>query len=553
MTQFTELPIANQSGLQYRQKTNSVLQALNSSNAGEVAPTVIEAYMTWLDTSTTPPTTRRRDASNTAWDDVSPVLTNDLSSTDPLKGASLIGYKATGVGTAETNLFDKLNTSKSVFDYGAVMDGIVDDTAAITAFLDDGHRVVYVPSGKILKISAMNLATRRSGDNYLFVGDGRNASKIRCTLSDGSTLFDNPRIGFHLKGVTVENMESDGTTIRKQGKCLDAAATGAAFWLLDDLRIVGFRNQGKIRQSIWCTIGDLECSDYLETPVDFVRQLKDGSEPTGGWNEFPSGWFNNALRIGNYLCRRGQYGPTISGAIDSIDVLTCEALTIDGPSIEGKSASDRVRGLHITTLYTEAIPGKQIKFKNTVRCSIGTWFHQGGAIGTPSAAAIELNGAEVRIDEVFGQDYYSQGAVLSNGSILRGNVSGSLSSEANRYVKDSTSRVVNNGQLEGVKRWNNVNIVASGTATLIDALPDDDGLYSIKMGVIQDGTVTRVKAWELYKFNSSTVVQELSTNTTTGSPTISTSGNNLVITNTVALALQVDVVVINHRQISSLQ
>lgn len=72
MSQTTEIQIQNQNGLAFRTKLNQMLSALNTSFSGTVAPTVTEAGMVWLDTSTSPAVLRRRNDSDTAWD-VHPV------------------------------------------------------------------------------------------------------------------------------------------------------------------------------------------------------------------------------------------------------------------------------------------------------------------------------------------------------------------------------------------------------------------------------------------------------------------------------------------------
>lgn len=47
---------------------NEVFQAILTNSAGPVAPNETSAHMTWLDTSTSPWTLRRRNAANNAWD-----------------------------------------------------------------------------------------------------------------------------------------------------------------------------------------------------------------------------------------------------------------------------------------------------------------------------------------------------------------------------------------------------------------------------------------------------------------------------------------------------
>ena len=72
------------------------------------------------------------------------ILRSDLaSSSDPLRGATLVGYRGRDVAT-------KLSERESVKDHGALGDGVTDDTAAViaarTAALANGT-TFYFPAG----------------------------------------------------------------------------------------------------------------------------------------------------------------------------------------------------------------------------------------------------------------------------------------------------------------------------------------------------------------------------------------------------------------------
>lgn len=60
--------IANQSGLEFRQDLNNALSAIVTQNSGVVAPTNTFAGMKWLDTSSSPPIEKRRNAADSAWE-----------------------------------------------------------------------------------------------------------------------------------------------------------------------------------------------------------------------------------------------------------------------------------------------------------------------------------------------------------------------------------------------------------------------------------------------------------------------------------------------------
>lgn len=66
MTQVntTDIPAAPASGLEVLPVINNMLKALRDDNAGSTAPSPTVPHMTWVDTSTSPPTIYRRNAAN---------------------------------------------------------------------------------------------------------------------------------------------------------------------------------------------------------------------------------------------------------------------------------------------------------------------------------------------------------------------------------------------------------------------------------------------------------------------------------------------------------
>lgn len=74
------------------------------------------------------------------------VLQAELASNT---GASLVGFKQAGIGAAARTVRDKLREVVSVKDFGAVGDGVTDDTAAIQAAINTGFNLVF-PAGSYL-------------------------------------------------------------------------------------------------------------------------------------------------------------------------------------------------------------------------------------------------------------------------------------------------------------------------------------------------------------------------------------------------------------------
>jgi len=87
--------------------------------------------------------------------------------------ASLVTYDPPFTGSVVTNVEDKLAQTVSVKDFGAVGDGVTDDTAAIQDALATGN-TVYVPGGTYLITAGLSLSSQ--GQNIY--GDGARKSNI---------------------------------------------------------------------------------------------------------------------------------------------------------------------------------------------------------------------------------------------------------------------------------------------------------------------------------------------------------------------------------------
>jgi hypothetical protein len=88
-------------------------------------------------------------------------------------GSNLVGFLQAGTGAVATTVQTKLRESVSVKDFGAVGNGVTDDTLAIQAALNTG-RSVYMPSGTYLISFGLSIAT--SGQNIF--GDGPEQTNI---------------------------------------------------------------------------------------------------------------------------------------------------------------------------------------------------------------------------------------------------------------------------------------------------------------------------------------------------------------------------------------
>lgn len=91
-----------------------------------------------------------------------------------------IRYTPAGTGAVATNVKSKLREFVSVKDFGAVGDGVTDDTAAIVAATNTGKSVLFV-SGETYKVNPLNF----SGLDIYWSTTGEEQARIYCdTLPD---------------------------------------------------------------------------------------------------------------------------------------------------------------------------------------------------------------------------------------------------------------------------------------------------------------------------------------------------------------------------------
>ena len=117
---------------------------------------------------------------------------NDIGATT----ANLVTYTPAGTGAVATTVQDKLRESVSVLDFGAVGDGVADDTLAIQAALNSGASV-FLPSGTYNISSALTIST--NGQEFIGQGKGKSIIKQTATNKNGIIITGNNVYVGHLQ------------------------------------------------------------------------------------------------------------------------------------------------------------------------------------------------------------------------------------------------------------------------------------------------------------------------------------------------------------------
>jgi len=169
------------------------------------------------------------------------ILRNDQTLRNDLlapSGSSLVGSVGQGAGSVPRTVQGKLRDVVSVKDFGAIGDGVTDDTAAFQAcFLAHPQADIKIPGGVYVLTSTLS---KNSG---VISGDGRDSVLVFDNMAGADGFVFNPQIQQTLSGAIHLTLLARGTNA---GRAFVAPqnsiqyATRRSAYIFDNLYIAGY-------------------------------------------------------------------------------------------------------------------------------------------------------------------------------------------------------------------------------------------------------------------------------------------------------------------------
>lgn len=163
--------------------------------------------------------------------------TDVANSTNVALGAALVGFKSGAAGSVGRTLAAKLSDRLSVKDFGAIGDGVADDTAAIQ--------------------TAMNYVAGVGGELFFPTGKYRTTATLTLTMNAAS---DSSQNRVHLRGAGAGNTSIIAPSGVGVLRVLSAGADFTTYWSIQGLRLQGTGMNAiglEIQKAAWFQVRDV--------------------------------------------------------------------------------------------------------------------------------------------------------------------------------------------------------------------------------------------------------------------------------------------------------
>jgi len=199
-------------------------------------------------------------------------------------------YDPPFTGAVETNVEAKLAQIISVKDFGAVGNGVADDTAAIQAGIDaviaQGGGKLTIPAGKYLVSSTLNIEGTNS---FILEGDGSGDPRYALGYEPNTMILSSAAVGISLDNAGTGTSRTNGVVLRdfslkqvneaKLGIGIDIP-TGATFhgnFRFENISVTYFATGLYARFVGWLYL-DKSTFQYNTNGVDIVGNIVNGTD-----------------------------------------------------------------------------------------------------------------------------------------------------------------------------------------------------------------------------------------------------------------------------------
>lgn len=338
------------------------------------------------------------------WDNI-PAGTTDVADLQAAlassTGAGMIGYIQGSSGSVATTVQTKLRETVSVKDFGAVGDGVTDDTTAIQAALNSGAKTVNFPSGTYKITATLNVSS-----NTKIVGS---SATVVCSVTIAFQALAQSNIsiiGMEIQGpgaAVVPAVPEDGGI--NFGNI--TSTNGCTNTLVQNCTIHGFYTGVSARYGSGAKLFDSEVYDFSLYGVmlsrndgfNVSRNYIHGSIVSTGTNSYcisatgGSGSGDTQIQCtvsNNRLCDAPAWSAFMSHDIASLlftnNIVTNTRNGIDVTAASGTS----LRNIVISGNYFEGTTTDTWSAANAA--NTGVFIATGGAIGTDTVANVTING-----------------------------------------------------------------------------------------------------------------------------------------------------------------
>lgn len=286
------------------------------------------------------------------------------------KGDALIGVKLDSPGAVARNQHSKNAEIVSVKDFGAVGDGVTDDTAAIQRAINEHRGKIYFPAGTY-KISATLILKNETiligeGAGAYFQGAGYPRLTVlqpTASFSDADVLRadpadDGPGAAYRY-GIALRDMLIDCINIKNQSKTVIRLNSLSNSETFDSIRIINNNAAIAIRIGVSVNVSALE-SDGLSFSNIYCLQCDSGGSSTNPVLMIESA---NEVSFRDSKFQRGT-DPTTAGSkaahVNGTAGRSVNAITFDGCSFTGAES-----GLLVQSENTDGQGPRWIRVQNS--------------------------------------------------------------------------------------------------------------------------------------------------------------------------------------------